>query len=151
MRLCVWCVHACACRGQKTFSGAVPQEPSASLFRQGLLLRLNSLRKLGWVAAESQGLTCLHLPIGCPGTPVFSPGILGNPGPQACKASTFLSELSPRPIVRYFSKRDFAANTLTPTLAGAPNKRKQAQTDSSIHLRYPWPSREMCLLTRLFP
>lgn len=62
-----------------------------------------------------------------------------NSGPPACKASTFLTELSPQPIVIYFSKGDFAANTLTPTLSGAPNKRKQANTDSGIHLCYPCP------------
>lgn len=62
-----------------------------------------------------------------------------NSGPPACKASTFLTELSPQPIVIYFSKGDFAANTLTPTISGAPNKRKQAKTDSGIHLCYPCP------------
>lgn len=62
-----------------------------------------------------------------------------NSGPPACKASTFLTELSPQPTVIYFSKGDFAANTLTPTLSGAPNKRKQAKTDRGIHLCYPCP------------
>lgn len=48
-------------------------------------------------------------------------------------------------------KKDFAINIWIPTLTSAPNKRKQAKSDSDIHLCYSHPSREICLLMCLFP
>jgi hypothetical protein len=55
-------IHGCACRGQRSASGDIPQAPC------GLSLGSGSLLRVGWLANIPRGGPCLHF---------FSTGITG--------------------------------------------------------------------------
>lgn len=61
------CVSVCARNGQLSTLGALPREPSTSLyffiFEQGFSLAWSSPRKQGCLACKLQGSFCLHLSI----------------------------------------------------------------------------------------